>query len=146
MKPAWDQLSGEHAGSSSVLIADVDCTAEGEALCKQYSVGGYPTIKYFVDGDSEGQDYQGGRDYDSLAAFVDENMAAKCDVENPTGCTDKEIGYIEKMKVKTADDRKSQISRLEKMQGSSMKPELKQWLVQRLRILKGLNAGSGDEL
>lgn len=56
------------------------------------------------------------------------------------------MGYIEKMKGKSNEDRHAQIKRLENMQGDSMKAELKQWLVARLRILKGLNAASGDEL
>lgn len=139
MKPAWDQLGGEYAGSSSVLIADVDCTADGEELCSKFQIGGYPTIKYFVDGDMEGQDYQGGRDFDSLKSFTEENLEVKCDISNPVDCSDKEKGYIAKMKAKSAEDRSSQITRLEGMQGSSMKPELKQWLVQRLRILKALD-------
>jgi len=34
MKPDWDELGAEYAGSNSVLIGDVDCTASGEELCK----------------------------------------------------------------------------------------------------------------
>ena len=40
MKPAWDQLGDEYAASSSVVIADVDCTAEGEDLCQEFGVQG----------------------------------------------------------------------------------------------------------
>lgn len=145
MKPAWDKLGDEYAASSSVLIADVDCTAEGEELCQKYGVQGYPTIKYFVDGDMEGADYQSGRDYDSLKAFVDENLEVKCDIKDPKDCSDKETAYIEKMKAKSLDEIKSQLTRLQGMKGSSMKPELKQWLVQRTRILQALSVGS-DEL
>mmetsp|Transcript_14097 Transcript_14097/g.30713 ORF Transcript_14097/g.30713 Transcript_14097/m.30713 type:complete len:146 (+) Transcript_14097:208-645(+) len=145
MKPAWDQLGDEYAASSSVLVADVDCTAEGEELCQKYNVGGYPTIKYFVDGNMEGEDYQGGRDFDSLKSFVEDKLEVKCDIKDPKDCTDKEKGYIEKMKLKSAEEIKAQITRLEGMKSGSMKPELKQWLVQRLRILKALGAGS-DEL
>merc|ERR1712228_366859 len=126
-------------------IADVDCTADGEALCQQYGVGGYPTIKYFVDGDMDGTDYQGGRDFDSLKSHVADKLEVKCDISNPTDCTDKEKAYIEKMKAKSADDLKAQITRLNGMKEGSMKPELKQWLMQRLRILKALNKDN-DEL
>ena len=38
MKPAWDQLDAEYAGSS-VLIGDVDCTVETE-LCSEKGVSG----------------------------------------------------------------------------------------------------------
>mmetsp|Transcript_19451 Transcript_19451/g.28828 ORF Transcript_19451/g.28828 Transcript_19451/m.28828 type:complete len:143 (+) Transcript_19451:266-694(+) len=139
MKADWDQLGDEFAGSSSVLIGDADCTDSAQSLCEKFSISGYPTLKYFKDGDMEGQDYQGGRDYDSLRQFVDDELAAKCDVNDPSECTDKEKGYIEKMKTKSADERKAQHERLTKMQGSSMKAELKQWLNQRINILKGID-------
>lgn len=109
---------------------------------------GYPTIKYFVDGDMTGEDYKGGRDFDSLKGLVEEKLVVKCDPLNPSeeNCSEKELGYIEKMKGKSNEERQAQITRLENMQGDSMKAELKGWLVARLRILKGLNAASGDEL
>lgn len=138
MKPDWDKLGDEYAGSRSVLIGDSDCTADGESLCKKYGVQGYPTIKYFKDGNMEGEDYQGGRDFESLRSFVTEELEVKCNVADPSECTDKEKGYIEKMKAKSADDRKKQLDRLSKMKGESMKAELKGWLNARLNILNGL--------
>ena len=139
MKPDWDKLGEEYAASSSVVIADVDCTADGESLCTQFEIRGYPTLKYFKDGDTSGEDYKGGRDYQSLATFVSDVLEVKCNVADPSECTEKEVAYLEKMKAKSADDRKAQLDRLSKMQGSSMKAELKQWLNQRLNILKGLD-------
>jgi len=138
MKPAWDQLGDEFAGSSSVVIGDADCTASGEEICQTFGIKGYPTIKYFLDGDSEGTDYQGGRDYDSLKAFVEDTLEVKCSVTDQELCTDKEKAYIEKMKTKPSEDRVKQITRLEKMAGDSMKAELKIWLRQRLQILRML--------
>lgn len=126
-------------------IADVDCTTdEGQQVCEDYEVRGYPTIKYFVDGDVAGQDYQGGRDYDSLEAFVRENLEVKCNIQDPSSCSEKEVAYLEKMKAKSSEDRKAQIDRLSKMKADSMKAELKQWLVQRLRILTALEVGGAD--
>jgi len=140
MKPAWDQLADEYAASSSVLIGDVDCTAAGESLCTECEVQGYPTIKYFKDGNVKGEKYEGPRDFDSLKKFVTENLEVKCDVSNPVECTDKEKTYIEKMKAKSLDERAKQIKRLEGMSGDSMKADLKQWLYQRLHILNSLEA------
>jgi len=40
MKPAWDQLGDEFAGSSSVLIGDADCTGTGEELCSTFGIKG----------------------------------------------------------------------------------------------------------
>ena len=146
MAPAWQQL-GEtfNAETSSVLIADVDCSAEGKDLCEQFSVRGYPTIKFFVDGDEVGSDYKGGRDFDSLKAFVQDVLEIQCNIQDPKECSDKEKSYLEKFKAKTSAERQSQIERLSKMHGETMKAELKQWVTQRLRILKALES-SGDEL
>jgi protein disulfide-isomerase A6 len=138
MKPAWDKLGDEYAASSSVLIADADCTESAQELCTNFGIGGYPTIKYFLEGDLEGQDYKGGRDFDSLKEFVENELEVKCVIEDGSGCTDKEKAYIEKMKAKTSDDRVKQVMRLEGMAGGSMKAELKQWLRQRLHILRSL--------
>ena len=147
MAPAWNQLGDTfNAETSSVLIADVDCTADGQSLCQDYNVGGYPTIKYFVDGDLTGQDYQQGRDYDSLEGFVRETLEVKCNIENPVDCTEKETAYLEKFKAKSSQERQSQITRLTKMKGDTMKAELKQWLMQRLRILTALESVAGEEL
>ena len=146
MKPAYDQLSQEYADSSSVVVADVDCTADGKDLCEKYSVRGYPTIKYFVDGDADGKDYQSGRDYDSLKAFVESTLEIKCDVKDPTECSDKEKAYIEKMKDKPSEERVKKIARLDSMKGESMKADLKMWVTQRLRILKSLEGGEEKEL
>jgi protein disulfide-isomerase A6 len=97
-----------------------------------------PTIKYFIDGDSKGEDYQGGRDFESLKAFVEETLEVKCDVKNPAECSDKEKAYIEKMKTSSKDERLKQITRLEGMAAGSMKADLKTWLRQRLHILRSL--------
>jgi len=55
------------AHDSSILIAKVDAT-ENKKVADRYSVQGYPTLKWFVDGkDSE---YNGGRDEESIVRWV----------------------------------------------------------------------------
>ena len=71
MAPDWNKLGASFADSSSVLIVDVDCTADGERTCQRMGVRGYPTIKYFMSGDKKGKDYQQGRDFNSLKQFAD---------------------------------------------------------------------------
>ena len=102
------------------------------------SNGEDPTIKYFLDGDKEGKDYQSGRSYDDLKKFVEETLEVKCDVANPVECTDKEKGYIEKMKAKGAADIQKQFDRLDGMKGGKMAKEQKAWLMQRYNILSQL--------
>eukprot|EP00178_Gracilaria_changii_P000533 TRINITY_DN10656_c0_g1_i1.p1 TRINITY_DN10656_c0_g1~~TRINITY_DN10656_c0_g1_i1.p1 ORF type:complete len:140 (-),score=24.50 TRINITY_DN10656_c0_g1_i1:145-564(-) len=139
MKPAWDQLGAEYAASSSVLVADVDCTVE-DALCGEYGVNGYPTIKYFTpETDKKGDSYNGGRDFESLNTFVKDKLEVKCNVETPAECTEKEQDYITKMKGKSTDERKKQLERLSGMLGGSMTATAKAWVAQRVNILKQLD-------
>lgn len=133
MKPAFDQLAGDYEGHPSVLIADVDCTAGGQSLCQAKGVSGYPTIKYFLDGQEE--KYSGGRDYEQLKQFVVDTLEPKCSVEEQDGCTQREKDYIAKMQAKGAEDIAKQLKRMEGMQSKSMKPELKAWVNARLRLL-----------
>jgi len=138
MKPAWDQLGEEYANSASVLIGDADCTADAKSLCQEKGVSGYPTIKYF---DSEGEHkYAGGRDFDTLKKFVEENLEAKCSIETPEdGCTEREQKYIAKWSAKK-DKAAAEVTRLEGNMKKKMKGDLKAWMGQRLNILKQLAA------
>jgi len=84
MKPAWDKLAAEFKDSKTALIADVDCTAGGKDLCSEIGVRGYPTIKY---GDpSNLEDYKGGRDFDALKKFAEENLGPTCGPANLDLC------------------------------------------------------------
>eukprot|EP00999_Lentomonas_sp_LEN2_P000054 NODE_1052_length_1035_cov_97.719163_g1007_i0.p2 GENE.NODE_1052_length_1035_cov_97.719163_g1007_i0~~NODE_1052_length_1035_cov_97.719163_g1007_i0.p2 ORF type:complete len:142 (+),score=43.63 NODE_1052_length_1035_cov_97.719163_g1007_i0:207-632(+) len=140
MKPAWDQLGSEYEGSSSVVVADVDCTIE-EELCQKHEVQGYPTIKYYTaETGKKGEDYNSGRDFDSLKKFVEDTLAGPgCQVADQAECSDKEKGYITKFQAKGKDAATKEHERLSKMTGSSMTATSKQWLKQRLNILKQLS-------
>jgi len=74
--------------SPTALVADVDCTAEGQPLCEKHGVQGYPSIKY---GDvSELKDYNGGRSYDDLKKFAEENLGPTCGPGENLGLCDAE--------------------------------------------------------
>ena len=117
-------------------------------MCRdRFEIQSYPTIKYFKDGDVKGTDFAGPPDYDQFKTFVRDELEIKCVVRGDMeGCTDKEKGYIKKMKGKSADDRAAQLKRLDGMKGNSMKDDLKIWLNQRLSILKQLEKATADEL
>mmetsp|Transcript_57106 Transcript_57106/g.121223 ORF Transcript_57106/g.121223 Transcript_57106/m.121223 type:complete len:169 (-) Transcript_57106:379-885(-) len=97
MKPDWDKLMGAFAGSATQLVADVDCTAAGKPLCDNAGVRGYPTIKWGDPADL--QDYQGGRSYDDLKKFADENLKPMCSPKNLDLCDDEK-----KAEIKTFQD------------------------------------------
>jgi len=140
MKPDWDKLGAEYAGSNSVVIADVDCTSdEGKPVCQDYDVTGYPTLKYFIKG--EKHDYQGGRAFEQLKGFVENELAAVCSIEDlEESCSEKEQKYFNKMQDKGMDEVKKQHARLEKMKGKKMKPSLTKWLNERFDILTQMMA------
>lgn len=152
LAPDWDKLADMYATSLSVSIASVDCTSDdNDELCHQYGVQGYPTLKYFIDGNSMGEDYQGARSLDALEQFANDTLNKKCIVgseeEMAKLCSDKEQQYAKKMMDKTVEEQKAQIERLEKLKDGKMKPELRTWLFQRLHILKSLvNIETKDEL
>jgi len=94
MKPDWDKLMDAFAGSETQLVADVDCTAEGKDLCNANDVKGYPTIKW---GDPSAlEDYKGGRDFNSLKKFADENLKPVCSPANIDLCDAAKKAEIEK--------------------------------------------------
>jgi len=93
---------GEFAESKTSVIADVDCTADGKGLCEKIGVRGYPTIKY---GDPNNlEDYQGGRDFDALKAFADENLGPSCSPDNLDLCDDEKKTQIEGFLGKSLDE------------------------------------------
>lgn len=110
MKPAWDRLGSEYKDSASVMIVDVDCTAEGSGTCNKVGVQGYPTIKYYNAGDKKGKDYQGGRDYDSLKSFVSKTLDKPlCDAVTKKGCAKNEIEFLKKMDGKSKAELKEEL-------------------------------------
>jgi hypothetical protein len=112
MKPAWDKLMKQFAGSSTALVADVDCTSAGKPLCDANGVQGFPTIKY---GDPSAlEKYEGGRDFDTLKAFADANLKPMCSPANIDLCDAEETTKINALLSMSMDTLKSQIREGEK--------------------------------
>ncbi len=166
MKPDWDRLAEE--AHSSVFIADVNC-GEEENLCKENGVTGYPTIKVYKNGEEE--KYSGQRSFDHLMAYVDVELAAKCDVDDTEKtCDEKAREYVAKWKGKDVDAVSKELQRLISMQGKPMEKALKcefwrcfctlfsysvsyfaqcflvAWLQERIHILDQLTPASSPEL
>jgi protein disulfide-isomerase A6 len=112
MKPAWDKLGNEFKDSKTVLIADVDCTDDkAKDVCSKYGVRGYPTIKYFTGSTAaDGDKYEGGRDFESLKKFADENLGPSCGPDNLDLCTDEQKAKIEEVQKMSKEDRDAAIA------------------------------------
>ena len=90
------------------MIVDVDCTADGQSTCQSQGVKGYPTIKYYMAGKSTGNDYQSGRDFNSLDSFVKSKLdIAQCDPLTGKNCRDIERRFIEANKGKSKAELKA---------------------------------------
>jgi hypothetical protein len=92
----------EFKDSKTALVADVDCTAGGDSLCKKYDVKGYPTIKYGDPADLK--DYDGGRDYGALKKFAEENLGPTCGPDNLDLCDDDSKATIAKFQKMDVDE------------------------------------------
>jgi len=111
MKPAWDKLIKEYTDSKTALVADVDCTAAGKPLCEEVGVEGFPTIKW---GDASAlEDYEGGRDFDSLSKFAKENLKPICSPSNLDICDDEKKAEINKLMALPEAELKKQVEEKE---------------------------------
>lgn len=122
--------------------------------------GGWPTVRYYnKETGVEGAAYEKKTDMamcDELGpkgdTYLDEFIMEKantslCKATDPfTGCSDKEKKYIEKISAKSAEEQAAQQTRLLGMKGKKMTQANKEWLNQRLAILKQLVASDKAEL
>ncbi|KAJ8122041.1 hypothetical protein ONZ43_g1661 [Nemania bipapillata] len=76
LAPVYEELGQAFASSKDVQIAKVDADAE-KALGKRFGVQGFPTLKWFDGKSDKPEEYQGGRDLESLTKFVSEKTGAK---------------------------------------------------------------------
>ena len=98
----------EFDGNASAGVFDVDCTAAGKPLCDSNGVRGFPTIKW---GDPNSlEKYEGGRDFDSLQKFAQENLKPVCSPANIDLCDDDKKAEIETFQKMSADELKAAIA------------------------------------
>ncbi|KAG0329900.1 hypothetical protein BGZ99_010011 [Dissophora globulifera] len=77
----YEELGKAFEGKDDkVLIVKVDADSERE-LGTRYGVKGFPTLKWFPNGvDGDAEDYNGGRDLDSLSSFVTKKSGVKSSI------------------------------------------------------------------
>jgi thioredoxin domain-containing protein 5 len=69
LAPAWDKLgTAINKVTSDFKVARVDCT-KNQGVCGAQGVKGYPTLKFFKDG-QEAENYRGGRELPELTKFL----------------------------------------------------------------------------
>jgi len=118
MKPDWDKLITEFDGHASTLVADVDCTTDGKALCDKAGVRGYPSIKH---GDPNGmEDYKGGRDFSALQKFA-QGLKPSCSPAKIELCDDDMKAQIKKLQALSPADLEKEIKEKEAEQATAEK-------------------------
>lgn len=115
MKPDWDKLTKDFKDSKTAVIVDVDCTKDSNKdVCSKYGVRGYPTIKYFTGNtDPTGDAYEGGRSYDALKEWADENLGPSCGADNLDLCDDDDKAKLQEAMEMDPDDILAEIKELD---------------------------------
>ncbi|KAL4968850.1 thioredoxin-like protein [Aspergillus stella-maris] len=73
LAPTWETLATDFALESSVVVGKVDAEAEqSKATAKEQGITGYPTIKFFPKGSTEGIAYNGARSEEAFVEFLNE--------------------------------------------------------------------------
>ena len=77
LAPVYEELATSllHA-KDKVQIAKVDADAERD-LGKRFGIQGFPTLKFFDGKSDKPTDYNGGRDIESLKAFIADKTGIK---------------------------------------------------------------------
>merc|ERR1712238_155479 len=99
-------MGGEFKGATDRVIADVDCTTGGKALCEQVGDRGYPTIKHGDPNDL--QDYKGGRTYADLKKFA-EGLGPQCGPANLDLCDERKKKQIGVFSALSSSERAAEI-------------------------------------
>lgn len=72
----YEELADSFASNKKINIAKVDGDAHKD-LSQKFGIGGFPTIKFFDGTSKDPVDYNGGRDLESLQAYVQEKTGAR---------------------------------------------------------------------
>jgi protein disulfide-isomerase A6 len=112
MKPDWDSLAEEFKSSATVVVADVDCTGAGEPLCSRFNVEGFPTIKSFSPPDTEGEDYEGGRDLADLREFA-KGLGPGCSMATKDKCSPEELTELEELSKRSPTELQAELDEMD---------------------------------
>jgi len=76
LAPKYEQVAASFDGEESVVVAKCDADAH-RSLASQFSVSGYPTLKWFPKGNKAGEEYSGGRNVDDFVRFLNDKTGAE---------------------------------------------------------------------
>lgn len=89
LAPIYEEVGDAFAKlKSKVIVAKVDADAH-KTIGSRFSVEGFPTLKWFPKNSLTPEPYEGGRDLDSITAFIEKQASVKAakPVKAPTAVT-----------------------------------------------------------
>ena len=102
LKPTWDELGDDVKDNSTILIGDVDCTAElNRPLCE--GIDGYPTLMKVFAGRKVS--YNGPREKTALIEFAT-SMTPSCSIKSYAHCTHAELELLKRLEAMSSEDQK----------------------------------------
>jgi len=136
----------EFSNDNNVAFGDVNLAEHQIRGNHNPGAGGWPTIKYFnQETGYEGAAYEKKTsksmcdelgDIEYMRAYIKDKSPACSIDDTSTGCSDKEIEFIQKWKSKDTSAVTKELGRLENMRSAKLTADLLKWQLQRLRILK----------
>lgn len=143
-----------------MAFGDVNLSKDGvreiHGQAQSPGAGGWPTVRYYNKDTGYGGapypkktqkkmcDELGDTEYMQL--YVEEwGNTSLCQIENTSGCDEREIEFINKTKEAT-DGIAAQLKRLQNMKEKKMKPALKKWVNKRIAILRQFPSTEKEEL
>lgn len=83
LAPIYEQVADAFASKKDdVLIAKVDAD-KNKDLGQKAGVKGFPTLKWYPPGSTEPEEFQSGRDLESIAKLVTEKSGTKSNIKPP---------------------------------------------------------------
>ncbi|CUA69032.1 protein disulfide isomerase family A, member 6 [Rhizoctonia solani] len=95
LAPVYEQLADAFAhAKDKVLIVKADADGEAKEIAGKHGVTGFPTLKWFGADDATKSDpYEGGRELNDLASFVEKSAGVKSNIKPPPPPETPQLSY-----------------------------------------------------
>jgi len=104
LAPAYDVVGESFSKEKGVVIAKVDADKHKE-LGGRFDVHGFPTLKYFPQGSSTPENYEGGRTAEDIINFINSKAGTNVKVKKaPSAVVDLDSSNFNKIVLDTSKD------------------------------------------
>lgn len=82
LAPIYEQLGDAFKNKKGIKIVKIDAD-KNRVIGSQYDIKGFPTLKFFPKESTTPEEYNGGRDLDALASFIQSKTGIIPSIEKP---------------------------------------------------------------